>query len=182
MPKLSRNADDARSLVQFDQMKMSRRSFSRLLIAVPAWASVASSASARSIPMIETLSAVVAVLVPADVTPSAADLGVHHQLATLSNTVPNYARMLTEGSHWLEAVSLQKFGQQYGNLHTRSQSLLVKHAFDAPAQTLPSVFINRIRDDTMTFYYQNSAAWDGLGIDGPIQPEGYPDADKKPLR
>ena len=106
MPKLSRNADDERSLVQFDQLKMSRRSFSRLLIAVPAWASVASSASAsaRSIPMIETLSAVVAVLVPADVTPSAADLGVHHQLATLSNTVPNYARMLTEGGHWLEAV------------------------------------------------------------------------------
>ena len=160
---------------------MSRRSFSRLLIAVPAWAGVASSASARSIPMIETLSAVVAVLVPADITPSAAELGVHHQLAALAKTVPNYGRMLTEGSHWLEATSLQKFGFQYGNLQPRRQSLLVKYAFETPTQTLPNVFINRIRDDTMTFYYQNSAAWDGLGLNGPIQPEGYPEADKKPL-
>ena len=150
----------------------------RLMLALPA-VGLASRGTAKldlATPRIRsTLGAFVDVIVPPDVTPGAADLGIHNALLALAPRRTNYPALLSEGTAWLD----ESAGGNFAGAHPKEQQRVVKIAFTARPGTLPRVFVEFLREDIMRLYYAEPQSWDGL-IDGPPQPMGYPDANLPP--
>lgn len=114
------------------------------------------------------------VLIPRDVSPSASDLHLHHELMDVAHAIPNYPYMIDAGLSWLEQSALMSFNRDFLYLTANQKERLIDAAFRQPAQTLPKVFVERVRDDSMSLYYEHPSVLLSLGINGPIQPRGYP--------
>lgn len=137
-------------------------------------------AHAQSRVMAELLGAVADLIVPRDTSPSASDIGVHHRLLAQARTIPNYPRLLSEGLGWMEQQARSIHGAPFPQLPVDAQEQILSAAFEAPHQTLPRVFAERIRADVLSAYYRDARGWAGTGFEQPIQPMGYPDFQDPP--
>ncbi|MFT7300640.1 MAG: hypothetical protein ACI89Z_001101 [Porticoccus sp.] len=135
--------------------------------------------SSRSISILD---AILDVLIPRDLTPSATDLDLGQSIVDIAAQIPRYPELIEQGLKWFESTSTKSFHKPFSSLPLDTQIQIVDVAFKQPEMTLPRVFIERLRDDAMTLYYHNSAAWEGMDIDRPIQPIGYPKHDKPPKK
>lgn len=161
-------------------IRISRRAFAQSLGAVPLFSTVVTGAEAQTSELIEMLAAVADLVVPRDDTPSASDIGVHERLIEQARKVPNYPRLLSEGLNWMEQQARTAYGRPFLALTGDRRDRIFAEAFDAAPGTLPAVFARRVRTDVLTAYYRDARVWAGLGIDRPIQPEGYPDFEHPP--
>jgi hypothetical protein len=57
---------------------------------------------------------------------------------------------------------------------------IINEGLKYPNNTLPKVFLERIRQDTMAFYYARQESWLGLGHTKILQPHGFPSFDRAP--
>ena len=119
-------------------------------------------------------------LIPADVTPSASQLGVPQQVAGKAREIPAYLKLLRDGSRWLDYEARRLGARDFGALSPEQRVAVVSGAASSPARSLPKVFFNNTRDDAMFFYYANPASWVTTGFDGPPQPSGYLDHSAPP--
>jgi hypothetical protein len=113
--------------------------------------------------------------VPRDQSPSASDLDIHQRLLELALGIPNYPDLLTQGLGWVNNIAKRLHKKPFADLSPKLRDDTLKLAVSQPSGTLPQVFVSRTRNDTMALYYADHRAWVGLGLDGPIQPAGYPD-------
>lgn len=114
-------------------------------------------------------------LIPRDSTPSASDLNVHEELLMAANEVTNYPELIKSGITWLRNSSYMSFNRDLSEINTSQRQKLLKAAFQQPDRTLPKVFCDRLLEDCMQLYYEQPESWQGLPINQPIQPMGYPD-------
>ncbi|MZR14261.1 gluconate 2-dehydrogenase subunit 3 family protein [Maritimibacter sp. DP07] len=160
-----------------ENLRPSRRAVNIGMLLAPIWIGVTSRPSTADARTNDTLRAMVETIVPADETPSAADIGIHQQIQAMALDIQNYELMIAEGTAWLDRAANGSFA----NLALPDRNRVLEAAFSQPPQSLPQVFATRIRNDTLTLYYRDRRAWPGLGIASPIQPDGYPDHDEKPV-
>jgi hypothetical protein len=127
-----------------------------------------------------SLMILVDIIVPRDSTPSASDLRVHKRLVEHAKSIKNYTEMLVSGFEWLDTQSRKLWGKKFRNLTKRFQLFIINEGLKYPNNTLPKVFLERIRQDTMAFYYARQESWLGLGHTKILQPHGFPSFDRAP--
>lgn len=130
----------------------------------------------------EALPAFVDTLIPADSTPSASQLGLDAALARHAESVENYTRLLELGCEWLDATAKRLHGVSFAHLKSSLREAVVTLAETSPENSIPRIFFDRVRYDLMGLYYAAPASWDGLGLEAPPQPAGYPDFAKAPRK
>lgn len=160
--------------------RTSRRVFSLGLCTIPIFSLGATAVDAQSRAFVAMMAAVVDLIIPRDATPSASDIGVHNRILDAAQKIPNYSQLLAEGLGWIEQNAQVDFNLPFLGLSTSAQTEIMAVAFEAPPQSLPSVFAHRIRADALKAYYQDARSWTGMGFDQPIQPMGYPDFQNSP--
>ncbi|WP_308916685.1 gluconate 2-dehydrogenase subunit 3 family protein [Jannaschia sp. LMIT008] len=161
---------------------LNRRAMLALVAAVPIFGAVAGDGAAATMDQ-SILRAVVDTMLPGDGdAPSGSNLGVDAQLRHLADGIPNYATLLALGSGWLDAQAHRQAGRSFTALSSAGRDGLLRAALAEPDQTMPRVYVTRLRSDAMTLYYAHPAAWRGLALDAPIQPAGYPDHHRAPPR
>ncbi len=147
----------------------------------PVWLRMPEAAAARMAgDGADVLPSLLDVLIPADETPSASQLGIPAKILALAERVPNYSVMLSEGARWLNQLASQSHGRPFLMLKVPEQDSILEKAFTSPVGTLPYVYLHRIREDSMRLYYQDPRSWRGTGISRPLQPLGYPLHDRPP--
>jgi hypothetical protein len=124
------------------------------------------------------MSSILDILIPRDISPSATDVKLDSILLHVSSKIDNYPDLIKQGTSWFNITALKSFNQTYIELPTHLKTKIIEVAFEQANMTLPKVFIERIRDDAMTAYYQIEASWSGMLLEQPIQPWGYPQHDK----
>ncbi len=118
-------------------------------------------------------------LIPADVTPSATQLGVHRRV--LADFSRPYSRELLErGCAWLDSEARKTGKSGFGALTQIERDTIAGRAAAAPPGSGPREFFDRTRDAAMRLYYAEPAAWPSLGYGGPPQPRGFPDRTHPP--
>lgn len=160
--------------------RTSRRVFSLGLCTIPVFAFGATPVDAQSRDMVAMMAAIVDLIIPRDATPSASDIGVHHRILEAAKEIPNYPQLLAEGLGFIERNAQIGFNASFLELATGAQTEIMAAGFEAPPLSLPFVFADRIRADTLKQYYQDARSWTGMGFDQPIQPMGYPDFQAAP--
>ncbi len=122
-------------------------------------------------------------LIPADdYSPSGSELQINANILSISNNVPNYPLMIDLGTEWLEQNSINLFAKSFTDISDENKNEVLRLAHASPPETLPNVFLTRIRNDAMTLYYAHPQIWPTLGFDGPIQPNGFTDFQEEPSR
>ncbi len=130
---------------------------------------------------VRNLEAYVNILIPADTTPSAGDLNVHHQLLQRAETVQDYPLLLHQGCLWLERRARQQWQKPFHELREGYQQILVEETFGSAPQSLARVFAEWVRKDAMNLFYSHPESWSGLPFSRPPQPLGFPGSDTKPV-
>ncbi len=163
-------------------LQIDRRSMLALLTAAPLYALRPTGEHVlKDTDRPRVLAALVDAFLPADAnSPAGSELNVPQRITALARDVPNYPQMLQLGLSWLEETAQNLHNRPFYDLTGSQKDAVIVAAFAQPDQTLPRVFAARLRADCMVFYYGNPATWPSLGLDGPIQPHGYPDHDKAP--
>jgi hypothetical protein len=122
-------------------------------------------------PVAEIMQALVDQLIPADeFTPAASTLGVDRYLIQLAANDPLYQRLLDRGSQWLNRQSRGSFSA----LTEPRQRRIIDWMEKTDPKSFPHLFYRRIRYDAMHHYYGQQASWQGLGLNHPPQPTGFP--------
>jgi hypothetical protein len=117
-----------------------------------------------------TLAAFVDVLIPRDrFTGSATDLQVDAQLWSLAESSEKLRQLLAAGCEWLN----QTGGPPFAELRYKQQYKLVAWMAESDWNNVPRLFYEIVRSSAMRFYFAQPAAWEGLAIDRPPQPQGY---------
>ncbi len=122
--------------------------------------------------------AILDILIPGDISPSATDVKIDSILLHVSSKIDNYPDLIKQGTTWFNITAMKSFNQAYIELSTDLKTKIIEVAFKQANMTLPKVFIECIRDDAMTAYYQIEASWSGMLLAQPIQTQGYPQYDK----
>jgi len=118
----------------------------------------------------ETLAHFVDVLIPEDThAPAASALGVHRQIWQLTRNDPLMERFIRQGCFWLDRQSRGSFAA----LPPLTQQKLVNWMANQPDTSYPFQLFNRLRHESMGFYYSHPESWNGLPINQPPQPLGY---------
>ena len=159
--------------------RIPRRAVLTVIATAPVWGSMSGKAAALQVSTTD-ISTIVDTFVPRDRTPSASDLRIHYRLLELASGISNYPELLDQGMVWINNISKRLHSGVFRDLSPKLRDEVLRLAFSQPAGTLPQVFVSRTRNDTMALYYVDQRARTGLGLDGPIQPGGYPDHDKPP--
>lgn len=121
-------------------------------------------------PYAETLAHFVDTLIPEDeLSPAASALGVHQQIWQLTRNDTLMERFIRQGCHWLDRQSRGSFAA----LPPLTQQKLVHWMANQPDTSYPFQLFNRLRHETMGFYYSHPDSWNGLAINQPPQPIGY---------
>jgi hypothetical protein len=163
--------------------RLSRRQFLQLLL----WSLFAmrtSSALAKAVPEIaapsngpraafeQSLRAFVDVLIPADaLSPAASAVGVDAHIIALSKNDYRFRKLLNVGFKWLDSQISGGFAQ----LPEDAQIRVVDWMSQADGNSLPLRLFEILRYESMSFYYADHRSWQGLSIQRPPQPVGYPD-------
>lgn len=118
-----------------------------------------------------TLSAFVDVLIPRDrFSGSASDLQVERQIWLLAESSDDFRRLLVMGCEGLN----QTGGAVFAELDYQQQYTLVSWMAESDWNHIPRRFYEIVRDTALSLYYAQPEAWQGLAIDSPPQPVGYP--------
>lgn len=128
----------------------------------------------------KTLALFLDTLMPADETPAASEL--HIDLALLKKAEANdrYRRLLLNGCLWLENTALDDYQLNFTDLSEQQRIGIVESMEQSETGTIANVFFKRVQTDLFEHYYSHPASWQGLGIEQPPQPQGYPDYDRPP--
>lgn len=119
----------------------------------------------------ETLSAFLDVLIPRDQqTGSATDLQVDKQIWSVAESSQDFRRLIVSGCDWLNETG----GPPFHQLDDEQQYSVVAWMSESDWQYTPRRFYDLLRSTALSLYYSQSAAWEGLPIKRPPQPEGYP--------
>lgn len=118
-----------------------------------------------------TLAAFVDILLPKDASsPAASTLGVHSQILGLAPPGSQFEKLLDYGCRWLNMTG----GPPFAELPPIQQYQIVKFMTTAPWNEVPRRFYEIIRATSVSVYYGDPAAWNGLSLTQPPQPMGYP--------
>jgi len=161
------------------ERRIQRRSVLQVMTTAPVWVSMLGQAAIAQTSA-NDISILVDTFVPRDQSPSASDLDIHLRLLELASGIPNYPELLSQGMGWVNNIATRLHKNPFSELSPKQRDETLKLAVSQPSGTLPQVFVSRARNDTMALYYADHRAWAGLGLDGPIQPGGYPTQDQPP--
>ena len=114
-------------------------------------------------------------LIPADLTPSASQLGMVERLTRHSRTLENYPELIRLGCRWLNEQSVLRFRVSFDRLTPEGREQVVGLAETSASGSVPRQFFDRVKSDLFGLYYAHPASWVGLGFASPPQPRGYPD-------
>jgi hypothetical protein len=128
-----------------------------------------------------TLRVYVDILIPADETPGASQLGVDRDLLKKGRENAVYQRILELGVAWLDRQAREMGGEDFVSLEESARISVVTRAAEAGMVTLEGMFFQGTRIDAFQFYYARPAGWQGIaGYHGPPQPLGYMDQHRPP--
>lgn len=115
-------------------------------------------------------------LLPADaLTPAATELDLDTELlATLARLPARHSRLCLQGLEWCERSAREAYGRDFALLDTAECDAILQQAAEAPVQSMPARFIQRLRDQAFELYYAHPEALTGMAGAGPPQPMGYP--------
>jgi hypothetical protein len=114
-------------------------------------------------------------LLPEDATPGATQVGVDREVARHMRDNPRMANMIVMGCLWLDQQADKLGAPEFAALDTVRRESVVRSAEQAPARSLPRVFLAGVLDLAYRHYYAQPATWAGLGYAGPPQPRGFMD-------
>lgn len=123
----------------------------------------------------ETLLRVVDLLIPADETPGAVDLGIHRQLAQLAREDVGFKRLLRWGGQWLDEQAERAAGPAFRHATAAVQEAILEQCAGAARGSLPERYFSRLREECFARYYARPEVWPSLGYVGPPQPMGHLD-------
>lgn len=119
----------------------------------------------------DAFSAFLNVLLPADkFTASATDLHVDKKLWSFSKSDPRFKRLIELGCTWLNMTG----GPPFAELSDEQKITVVEWMSRSDWNEVPRRFYELIRQTAVEMYYSQPAAWKGLPIQHPPQPNGYP--------
>lgn len=162
-------------------MSLTRRAFLKLLSLASLLKYPFTVSAAPSLQDFEnTLAAFLDTLMPADETPAASELHIDQTLLRQSEEDGRYGRLLLNGCLWLENMALREYQAPFDSLSERQRVGIVEQMEQARRGTIARVFFSRVQTDLFEHYYSHPASWQGLGIDRPPQPRGYPGYSEPP--
>jgi hypothetical protein len=129
----------------------------------------------ESMPAMETTLRVwLDILIPADETPSASQLGVDRILLGKGREDDSYRQGLAYGVTWLDRQARALGKQDFLSLDDSERLAIAKRAAAAGLDTPQGQFFAVTRADAFRYYYARPEGWRGLaGYRGPPQPLGY---------
>ena len=121
-----------------------------------------------------TLAAWLDTLIPADdISPAATDVGVHEKLIGRAMLDPAYSRLLAEGCRWLDRSAKTFDGAKFAYLTEDKRIKIVSIAAGANSRSVPRIFFEVSRRESMFHYYAHPDSWTFIGYHGPPQPNGF---------
>ena len=132
-------------------------------------------------PLQRTLAAYLDTLIPADASPSASQLGLHHRFLELGRRSSAFRRLLETGCDWLDKEAIRLGAGEFARLTEPKREALVAKAAGLGRRSGARRFFEATRDSAMRHYYSRPEAWPSLGYAGPPQPLGFPDY-AKPMK
>lgn len=130
----------------------------------------------------QTLRAYLDTLIPADETPSAAQLGVAAKIMAKAATDRSYGRLIKQGCNWMDKQAKQYGAHHFSELSEANRKHVVSMAADGRAGILPLIFFDQTRKDAFFHYYGHPQSWRALGYAGPPQPGGFTNYAEAPSR
>jgi len=128
-----------------------------------------------------TLRAWLDVLIPADETPGAGQLGVDRDLLKKARKDDDYGQVLARGVAWLDRQARDLGDKDFLALDDGARESIASRAAAAGTESLEGLFFQLTRVDALRYYYIRPEAWHGLpGYHGPPQPLGYLDYQRPP--
>lgn len=110
-------------------------------------------------------------LIPADAeSPSASQLGVLDDIQGVMKHDALFARLVVTGIQWLDINTQGRFDMLAAEERENVLRWMEQQQYD----TIPRRFLEVLRDQVMLFYYAKPASWNGMEIQRPPQPIGYP--------
>lgn len=120
------------------------------------------------------VSRIVGLLVPADETPGALQLGVDRELLADIEKKRWDSRWVAEAVSWLDTQASNDAGKKFLALDEPRQIALLERMEATQKGSAPARVFRMLRNATMTAYYARPESWPSLGFDGPPQPAGFP--------
>lgn len=158
-------------------MPVSRRRLLKysLITALFGWLLPARAVRPESAPAMEaTLRVWLDILIPADETPGAGQLGVHRAMLDKGREDDDYRAMLVRGVAWLEQQARNLGGKDFLSLDDSDRLAIATRAAAKDTDTPEGLFFTITRVDAFRYYYARPEGWQGLeGYHGPPQPLGY---------
>lgn len=128
-----------------------------------------------------TLGVYLDVLIPADETPAASQLGVDREILNKGREDSRYQQVLERGGAWLDRQATELGGKDFVSLGESARVTVVSHAAGADEDSLENIFFSITHADALLFYYARPEGWQGIpGYQGPPQPLGYMDHHRPP--
>lgn len=128
-----------------------------------------------------TLGVYLDVLIPADETPAASQLGVDREILDKGRKDARYQRVLELGVAWLDRQATEVGGKDFVSLGDSDRVSVVSRAAGAGEDSLENIFFSITHADALLFYYARPEGWQGIpGYHGPPQPLGYMDHHRPP--
>lgn len=128
-------------------------------------------ASAPTADQQKTFAAFLDVLLPSDdISGSATDLQVDGKLWKFSESEPRFRHLVELGCQWLNLTG----GPPFAELSAEQQVVVVEWMSKLDWNQVPRRFYELVRQAAIEFYFSQPEAWNGLPIERPPQPLGYP--------
>lgn len=115
------------------------------------------------------------VLIPADETPSAVELGIDQKLFILFEKSDILKSLLKQGIMWLEQQAQYSFKKNFSHLKNEQIETMITLAEQAPFESLPHQFFRQIRHEALQLYYADPHSRLGLIWEQLPQPNGFMD-------
>lgn len=127
-----------------------------------------------------TLSRLCDLLVPADETPGALDLGVDQALLHKAAGDRPLARSLSRTCRWFDDESIAAHGVPFLELAEARQLALMERMAGLDPQSWHGGMFWTLRGAVMELHYSQPQSWPGVRFEGPPQPEGHMDYSQAP--
>lgn len=124
----------------------------------------------------KTLRAYVDVLIPADETPSASQLGVDREMLAKGRNSVDYRNVLVYATSWLDEQARGRGNRDFVSLDLPARESVVARAAAADRESLENLSFEITRTDAFLYYYARPESWRGItDYRGPPQPLGFMD-------
>jgi hypothetical protein len=127
-------------------------------------------------PSRETLKEYLDILIPADETPSASQLGVDREMLAKGRKDADYQLALVVGMDWLDEQARERGTRDFVSLDPAAREAVVAVAAEADSESVENLFFEITCMDAFLYYYAKPESWRDLdAFQGPPQPVGYSD-------